>query len=385
MELIKANVDRKLFYIFFDKEERVVELPTFFIRSLQHKPKYSSKSIHSYAKVLKYFCSFIEKDNFFSKYRVDEGLKALGGDSIDKYLVSLKNAGLEARTIRTRDTIIKVFMEWLTTNEAGYVRTDSGYANGKLKSANPSKRIPKDLSLREVIEFIKLLHDENQRCLAHFLFDSGLRVDEIPFLLKKDIPDLTNQPDNMYFKVLIQGGKGRGGNKKPREIILSRPIIERIDRLHNSKLYLKANIKYKDKMPCFLNVNGERLTDNSIRALLRAAALRGKLDAKKYSPHKFRHSTAASILRSEHGKNLLENLVITKMALGHNHIGTTEQYTNSIPERTLNRPRNDNDDSKRKEIIYRFEESQKIFDETFKPQKLHTEKRGRRNQRRMKK
>lgn len=376
MELIGPNHENNKMYIFINKNEEIVELPTDYIKYIFSKPKYSKKSVHQYAKVLKYFCNYIEL--ILPTYSIDDCLKTIDGQFINIYLTHLLDIEkLEVSTVRNRDSIIKEFMEWLTTDAGGKVRDFSGYTEGEYKSPSPTKKLPKYRTLNEIINFINSLHDESQRCMVHFLFDTGIRVSEVPRILKSDIPDLSQYGDgDVYFPLVIRGSKGSGGNIKMRTTYITRPMIQRINQLHNrNKVYLKAKATYKNDIPCFLNVHGNRLTKNAISNLLRKSSLRAGLDPKMYSSHKYRHSFAVSVLNSEYDKELTNKLVMTREALGHNDIRTTQIYT-SIHTGTLNKLRKDNEKIK---IVFRFEEAQKILDCTFKPQKHHTERRGRKN------
>ncbi|WP_417900116.1 tyrosine-type recombinase/integrase [Bacillus haimaensis] len=362
-------------YVFIDKNEIVVEHPTFFIRSKLKSSLYSIKSVHHYAKVLKYFCSYLELT--FPNLSCDEIICSIDGMFISEYFKYLSDCNLSAATIRNRDAIIKEFMEWLTTIEGGKVKDNTGYIKNKYKTPKPNRKIPKILMLDEIIQLINSLHEESQRCIIHFLYDTGIRVSELPRVKIKDIPNLSEYSSEInYFKLRVDGSKGRGGKTKERLTYISRAMIQRVNRLHTqNKKYRKASLIFKENMPCFLNTHGGEITENAIRALLRQAALRSKLDPKKYSAHKYRHSFAVSILSSEYDKEFTNKLVMTKEALGHNQIKSTEIYTSIAPIAIENLQMK----NKSHDINFRYEASQRIYEETFKPQKNHIEKRGRNN------
>jgi integrase/recombinase XerD len=368
----KSNELESLIYL--DNKERVVKFPTFYIRRLNKKSKFSKKSLKQYAKILLYFCKHIEDLSVDVNTSVDEMLCVIEGAHIENYIKLMKDSGIKNATIRNRDVVIKGFMEWLTSYEAGAVRAESGYFNGELKSAVTKNKVPLFLTTEEIINFCMSMHEESQRCLVHFLYDCGVRISEVPRIKKSDIPDLSNYPeDQMYFELHIRGSKGRGGEEKARYTMISRAMIQRINLLHNNwKVYIKASTKMKAP-PCFLNVDGEMITVDAIKSLLRAVAIRRNLKPSKYSPHKFRHSFAVSILKSELGRNYQERLVIVKESLGHQDIKTTEMYL-TIPVAALENLRALD---KGKGIRHRFEDSQEVFNRTYKPQKLHFEKRGR--------
>jgi integrase/recombinase XerD len=357
-------------YLYVDNHERVIVFPTFYIQSLLRRPRFSLKSVYQFANVLRYFCEEIQSK--FPQMSVDDALKVIEGNFIDQYLKKLAMKGYEYSTIRNRDAIIKRFMEWLTTEEAGKPRMESGYYNNKFKSPTPSKKMPKFVIAEDVIKFSTYLHDENQRCLMHFLFDTGLRISEVVQMKKRDLPDLNQYPvEQNYFKLTVPGVKGRGGQVKWRTTLITRAMVERINRLHkNNKNYLKASIQMKENMPLFLNVHGKPITSKAISDLLYKASKRSGM---QMHAHLYRHGYAMSILASELDTSLTNLLVIVRETLGHNDIRTSQIYANVAPVVV----QKIKDDHKKFNVNYRFEEAQRIFDKTFKPQKFHKEKRGR--------
>ncbi len=373
MELVKYVQNNSNYYILLDKKLKIVQMPSKFLLSVNNSSlRYSDASIKHYAKVLKYFISYLEKR---FKEPLDILFEIIDGLVISEYLKYLQESGLKASTIRNREAIIKEFMTWLTSEEAGNIRTNNGYATNRYKSPTPAVKIPKYLKIEEIIEFINLLHDESQRCLIHFIFDSGVRISEINKLKKSDMPKLQDfSEDAMYFDINIAGSKGRGGRIKERKTFISRAMLMRINRLHKQHpIYRESLKKYGSEMPCFLNVKGGRITDNAIKNLLYKTSQRGGLDPSKFSAHKFRHSFAISVLMSEFDSEFINKLVIVRDALGHNDIKTTEIYAH-IPPAAIKNLQTKN---KEHNIFYRFEEAQNIYDQTYLPMKSHKEKRGR--------
>ncbi|MOA53739.1 site-specific tyrosine recombinase XerC [compost metagenome] len=89
------------------------------------------------------------------------------------------------------------------------------------------------------------------------------------------------------------------------------------------------------------------------------------------SSHMLRHGTAYSVLRSEHGKTMLDNLMVAQKVLGHADLSTTEVYTR-VPAAALVRS---SVGTASDPVIFRFEEAQRIFDETYIPSHAHRRKR----------
>ncbi|GAB3241728.1 hypothetical protein GCM10027346_37490 [Hymenobacter seoulensis] len=368
-------------YILYDENEAIIDLPTRFAYALASRIRYSKRSVIEYLKVLKLFCEYVSLRDSGNQNTMDETIASMGPVIIEDWFLKLRDEGISGATLRTRDVILKAFMEWLTTQEAGQVRQplDHPYSDGRLKTATPSRPAPKYLTYQEVATYIQHgLRNESERCLAHFMYDTGARVSEVPRVLQADLPDLEAYSfETMYFPLLIRGSKGRGGLLRERYTIISRPLLERLYRLHNNwRVYLRAQANYPaDKMPAFLNVLGQPITASAIQKQTYKASVRLNKDglmSKHITPHCFRHGTAFSILQSEHGREFLENLVVCQRALGHVSIKTTELYT-MIPAPIIARMQQFGSPHGFRE---RYQEAQYIYEQSFKPQRDHTEHRG---------
>ncbi len=239
---------------------------------------------------------------------------------------------------------MKLFLEWLTTQEAGRVRTleNTPYKTGKLISPAPHRRKPQFISPELMIRLIGGYCNESERCLAHALYDTGLRISEVPRLCKKDLPDPKNFPDGLkYYPLYTKGSKGRGGRIKERIALISSPVLARISRYHNSSEYRFAPFWQSgdpDK-PVFLSVNGYSLSPRNVRSQMDLAAVRMNLLPSLFSPHTLRHGAAFAILTSELGKDYFDKLF----------------------------------------LVQQYEEAKRIFDATYLAPAKHREVRGHRN------
>lgn len=359
--------------LFLDASERVVVLPTDYIRALSLSARrYAPGTLALYALRLRVLCQFLEDHRVFSALPVDAALKALDLALIDQFYRHLEVNGLGPSAMRGMEAVVRGFTAWMTTAQANRAHAKDAYANSKPRTAAPIRRLPRYLTEVQVINLLKGMHWESQRLVGHFIFDTGLRVSEIPRVLATDLPRVEEYPDTrMYFPLFVRGSKGHGRRLKPRYTIISRAMLSRISRYHRSRAYMGATGWKAGQKPCFLNTYGESLTVDAIQGSISRA--RAKSNLTEASPHRLRHGTAYSILRSEHGKDFLSNLLVAQRVLGHNDISTTEIYTN-IPAPLL--ARLDSGVANNKELRFRFEEAQRIFEETFIPErKLPTVKR----------
>lgn len=372
MPLHVTEYEGKPAFLFFDEEERVVELPTEYLRSLVSSPKQlASGTVQRYAEKVRDFCIFLESHDVYGHLRVDDALRNLKLSAVSEFYKSLQAAGQEATTVRLAEAAIRNFTNWLNSDEAKYAHKRPLYPeNAPYRTPGPNKKLPRYLTAQQVIELLQALHYEAQRLVAHFIYDTGLRVSEVPRVRKSDLPDWRHYPDGqMYFPLIVKGSKGRGGEFKERQTIITKALLSRIARHHNTKAYLFNFDFDENEKPALLNVFGEPWTVDAIEALVSRARDRAKL--REASAHRLRHGTAFSVLKSDHGKSMLDNLVILQKMFGHTSIETTEIYT-GIPAPVLAQLRSNYGQV---EFQTRFEESQEIFDHTYLPEKKEPPKR----------
>ena len=366
MEIHRSGPIEDRAFLFLDSDERIVELPTDFLRHLANfTKKLAPKTLELYATRIRDFCTFLADHQVYGQVRIDDALKAVGLPIIDEFYKNRQDFGLEPPTVRLYEVVLKRFTDWLSTEGAGRVHERPLYANITYRTPSPKKRIPRYLTAVQIIALILEMQWEVQRLVTHFIFDTGVRVSEVPRVLNSDLPKVEDYPaDDMYFPLFIRGSKGRGRQIKERYTIISRPMLVRMNRYFKSRTYF-TNHEWSDKTkPAFLNIYGEKLTKSAIQKFIADAAKRSDLVGSA-SSHKIRHSTSYSVLRSDHGKSTTDNLVILQNMLGHGNISTTEMYTH-IPAPALQQIniRNGAPESRK-----RFEEAERILDETYLPEK----------------
>jgi integrase/recombinase XerC len=365
MELHVSTYDGRIAFLFVDEQERVVEYPTEFMRSLGLAPRnYPDGTLERYAEKIRDLGAFIESDQVLGQVRVDDAFATMTRLHVSAFYKSLQDAGLKPATVRLAESAVRRFTQWMSTDEAKYMHRRELFPKGStLLTPPPQNRQPRYLTHRQVIAVSQALRFEAQRLAVHFMFDTGLRVSEVPRVLLSDLPDWHHYPEGqMYFPLVVRGSKARGRDFKTRMTIISRPLLSRLARHHNTPAY-RFNLDFEESQrPALLNVFGDAWTADAVEALIRKAATKAKIKA---SAHKLRHGTAFSILNSEHGRSFMDNLVILQRVLGHADISTTEIYTH-IPAALLQRVCGNYGQP---EFSARYEEAQAIFDATYLTEK----------------
>ena len=235
-----------------------------------------------------------------------QAVTALDRTVIPRYLLALREAGLNPRSVARHLSAIRQFHRFLVRE--GLAAEDP---TAHLESPRPWRRLPGVLSSEEVE---RLLAPRPQttpqavrdRAMLEVMYASGLRVSELVGLRLSDL--------DLHVGVVRVLGKGN----KERLVPLGDAAIESLrDYLAQGRPRME---KGRASPHLFLGRHGRGLTRQMFWILLgryvRAAGI-----TKRVTPHTLRHSFATHLL--ERGADLR----IVQLMLGHADIGTTQIYT----------------------------------------------------------
>lgn len=367
---------RRIIFTFFG-DGLIIELPTRWLRAISLEPRYSPFTVNQYAHNLKDLLLWLSEVRRYESLSLDNALTVLTRRDLQQWILDRKAILLHNGTLRNREIAVKLFLEWLTTQEAGTVRSieNTPYRTGKLISPAAERRNPEYISAEMLIQLLAGYHNESERCLAHTLYDTGLRISEVERLRNRDLPRADHYPDGLkYFPVSVRGSKGPGGQIKERKALISSPVLARINRYHNSSEYRFSPFwsSMDPDKPVFLSVNGRPISARNVRAQMNLAAIRANIDCLLLSPHNLRHGAAFSILTSELGKDYFDRLFLVQQLFGHKSITTTEIYT-VVPPAILAKLNSD------QVVREKYEEAKRICAATYLSSINHTETRGHRD------
>lgn len=186
----------------------------------------------------------------------------------------------------------------------------------EVKPPTPSRRLPKSLSVDEVLALLDGAGGDSEadgpltlrnRALLELLYSTGARISEAVGL---DVDDV----DTHDRSVLL---RGKGG--KQRLIPIGRPAVTALD------VYLvrgRPDLARRGRgtPAIFLNARGGRLSRQSAWQVLQDAAERAGVTS-TVSPHVLRHSFATHLLDGGADVRVVQEL------LGHASVTTTQIYT----------------------------------------------------------
>ena len=245
-------------------------------------------------------------------------LRAVGETDVSDFLVALRKgdadtgaAALSAVSAARALVAVSGLHRFLAAE--GIVELDVARA---VKPPTPSRRLPKSLSVDEVLALLDAAGGDREsdgplslrnRALLELLYSTGARISEAVGL---DVDDV----DTEYRSVLL---RGKGG--KDRLVPVGRPAITALDAyLVRGRPDLAR--RGKGTPAIFLNARGGRLSRQSAWQVLQdAAAAAGITTA--VSPHTMRHSFATHLLDGGADVRVVQEL------LGHASVTTTQIYT----------------------------------------------------------
>jgi len=236
---------------------------------------YSPQTIKSYMYNVSRYFSFLDKSRL-----------NLSNDSVRLYLLA-QNLGVNS--MRLQHASISFFFKEILKKP---------FTTEEIPIKKKEKSLPKVISKEKIKEMINLCENIKHRTIIKLLYSSGLRLQELIDLKRKDID---------FDRNTIHVKKGKG--KKDRITLISENL--KIDLLKYYSNY-NFNTEY-----VFEGRNG-KYTKKSVQKVLDSL---GKKAGIKLTPHMLRHSFATHLLES--GTNIRH---IQKL-LGHSDISTTQIYT----------------------------------------------------------
>ena len=277
-----------------------------FLTRLDTERGASEHTIRAYRRDLEQFIGFMAEDGKDKVHDVDHLL-------LRRYLARLRDRGYARSTIARNLASLRSFFTFLCLE--GYADTNPVKA---VRTPRQERRLPHFLSTQEVERLLNAPDDSapagrRDRAILETLYSTGARVSE---LVAMDVDDL----DFISDLVLV-----RGKRRKERLCPLGRYAVAVLTEHLASRGIARERVGFC-RGPLFLNRQGTRMTDRSVRRMLDKYLGKADLSART-SPHTLRHSFATHLLSNGADLRSVQEL------LGHASLSSTQVYTHLTPER----------------------------------------------------
>ncbi|MBR6298950.1 MAG: tyrosine recombinase XerC [Candidatus Gastranaerophilales bacterium] len=266
---------------------------------LKSEKNFSEHTIRAYCADVYTFLLWLDNENPLE----------INPDKFGEYLYFIKQINYTKTTIARKIASIRAFYNFLFQEELiNYNPADN------ISIPKQDKTLPNFLSEEEVENILRSIKIDTpagyrNRIILELLWVSGMRISELSGLNFENLNLEQNE-----IKVFGKGAKERI------VLIPDKTKDGLINYIKNVFNLINSEIEITPSCPLFINYNGYRLQNQSIRK-----ALKNCLDkihfTKHVTPHVFRHSFATKLL--EHGADLR----IVQELLGHASIKNTQIYT----------------------------------------------------------
>ncbi len=278
---------------------RVLELIEDFIND--QDVKLSSKKL--YNRTLKQYLNWIDKKGYI--------LSEIARPQILEYKENLLTSGLSSLTVSSYITSVKRFYEWTEANKY-YPNVAKGIKLPYRKQQFKKQALQPDQAT-DLLEYYKI-REPRDYAIINLLLRTGLRTIEV---IRANVEDIVFKGDQ---RVLMIHGKGR--DEKDDFVILTDKAYKPIEE------YLKTRVRLLK--PLFTstsnNNKGERLSTRTISFIAKEGLKGIGLDARNFTAHSLRHTTAVNILKAG------GTLEMAQFTLRHSNPATTQIYTSSLNE-----------------------------------------------------
>lgn len=278
----------------------IKELIEDFLGYLDTQKGYSKNTIRAYNIDLCHFLSFLKEKGISE----EDSIERINTYDIRSYL-SFIYEFYETTTVVRKLSAIKSFFNFLEKRRK--IKKNPAW---HISYPKTKRYLPPYLSIDEIKELLRKGDGKDSwrslrdRAILELLYSCGIRASELVAL---DVEDI--YLEDGFIKV-------RGKGDKERIVPMGRYAVEII------KDYLSCIVSIKGKIEgaLFVNKDGKRLSDRSIRRIVKKYAIQRGLDP-SISPHSLRHSFATHLLEGGADIRAVQEM------LGHSSLSNTQRYT----------------------------------------------------------
>ena len=233
-------------------------------------------------------------------------IATLDATALREWLAYLFDAKLTAVSVRRKLAAVRSMFKFL--QQEGVITKNPAT---RLRTPKTPQRLPDVMSAEKTNHILDAVEDgtpvekpskERDLAILELLYGCGIRVSELVGINLDDL-DLTQN----WLRV-------RGKGNKERQVPIAGRAAAAIEH------YQTVRAAESGERALFLNNRGRRLTDRSVRSLVKFYALMTSGDSSIH-PHSFRHAYATHLLADGADLRAIQEL------LGHARLSTTQKYT----------------------------------------------------------
>jgi integrase/recombinase XerC len=294
------------------------ECLTQFFEHLRYERNVSEHTLRNYRSDLEQFLDYLAPADPQTGKRSEPAIEQIDHITIREWLASLHSANKKKTSVARKLATLRTFFQFLVREAVIELNPAKLVSTPRLE-----KRLPKHLSVEDVIRFIETPDVETElgkrdRAMLELMYATGVRVSE---LTKLDLRDID------FKKKLI---RVTGKRRKERIVPFGDPAHEALKSYLDvrNKFLMTAPVSLREPEALFLNYQGTRITTRSVGRMVEkyiriCAGMHG------ISPHGLRHSFATHLLDSGADLRDIQEL------LGHARLSSTQIYTHVSMEKLI--------------------------------------------------
>ena len=275
-----------------------------FIRYIQTEKRYSLHTVNAYKKDLLQYMEYVTQ-----KYDIDD-LLSVEIPIIRSYIVDLKDAGMENRSINRKISTLRSFYSFYLREKEIKVTPMTG-----IKSLKQPKELAKFVPEHDIdnISFDDNDDFETRRneIIFEILYQTGIRQAELRNIKDADVDNVSQ-----YIKVL-------GKRNKERIIPVGEGLLKIIE---NYKRLRNEQFPNRDSVILVVDNKGKQASSKFIYDVVHKM-LDGTTTIEQKSPHVLRHTFATHLLNRGADIRAIQKL------LGHSSLSSTQIYTHNTIEK----------------------------------------------------
>jgi len=279
-----------------------------FISYLQVEKRFSKHTVTSYGTDLQQYASYLH-----SEYQIEEPKEA-SHLIIRSWIVSMMEAGMDARSVSRKVTTLRTFYRYLI--KTGVIQRSPML---KVQAPKVAKKLPEFLDDRKMEKLLEedfsegTFEEFRDYVMIDFFYRTGVRLSELIGLKVTDV--------NLFSLTATVLGKRNKVRQIPLTLNFKNELIKYLEK---RKQFMQE--KGTDHPYFFPDNSGNQMYPVFVYRIVKEK-IRQVSTGKKKSPHLLRHTFATSMLNNGADINSIKEI------LGHSSLAATQVYTHNSIEK----------------------------------------------------